>query len=307
MHLRLHQLRALIGVVEHGSIRAAARQSHVSQAALTKSLRQLEDDAGVPLLIRGSRGAGLTQAGQRLASRAKLITRQLELADDELKSEAGGQQGHVGIALTPFVTVAHLGQAFTWFRRRYPQVSIEVVEGLVARVLPRLRDGSLDLAIVADTGDLPTEELHSTPVLTTRQHMVVRKRHPVLANPNAQAMAELEWVLAGPREGLKSSRLHAAFARAGVKPPRRILLCDTLSGLALLRSSDVAGVVPAPLLAQPEARGLVTVESPGLDPGELRLVLLTRPDVPLSPAAAYFGQCLCDAINAASTEFPAQG
>ena len=85
MHLRLHQLRALIGVVEHGSIRAAARQAHVSQAALTKSLRQLEDDAGVPLLVRGSRGAGLTEAGQRLASRARLITRQLELADDELK------------------------------------------------------------------------------------------------------------------------------------------------------------------------------------------------------------------------------
>ena len=120
MHLRLHQLRALIGVVEHGSIRAAARQSHVSQAALTKALRQLEDDAGVPLLVRGSRGVALTEAGQRLASRARLITRQLELADDELKSAAGGQQGHVGIALTPFVTVANLGHAFNWFRRRYP-------------------------------------------------------------------------------------------------------------------------------------------------------------------------------------------
>ena len=177
----------------------------------------------------------------------------------------------------------------------------------MARVLPRLRDGSLDLAIVADTGDLPKEELHSTPVLTTRQHIVVRERHPVLVNPSAQAMADLEWVLSGPREGLKSSRLHAAFARAGIKPPRRILLCDTLSGLALLRNSDVAGVVPAPLLAQPEARGLVPVELPGLDPGELRLVLVTRPDVPLSPAAAYFAQCLCDAIKEASTKLPEQG
>jgi hypothetical protein len=45
----------------------------------------------------------------------------------------------------------------------------------------------------------------------------------------------------------------------------------------------------------PEGRGMVTLEVPGLDPGELKLVLLTRPDVPLSPAAEYFAQCLMDA------------
>lgn len=53
------------------------------------------------------------------------------------------------MALTPYVTLKHLGQAFRWFRQRYPRVSVELVEGLVSRVLPRLRDGSLDLAIVA--------------------------------------------------------------------------------------------------------------------------------------------------------------
>jgi len=61
--MKLHQLQALVGAVEHGSIRAAARAMHLTQAALTKSLRQLEDDAGVPLLVRGSRGVLLTEAG----------------------------------------------------------------------------------------------------------------------------------------------------------------------------------------------------------------------------------------------------
>ena len=60
-NLRLHQLKALIGVVEHGGIRAAARQMHLLQAALTKSLRPLEEDAGLALLVRSlpaTRGAG---------------------------------------------------------------------------------------------------------------------------------------------------------------------------------------------------------------------------------------------------------
>lgn len=302
MNLRLHQLRALVGVVEHGGIRAAARQMFISQAALTKSLRQLEDDAGVPLLVRSPRGVNLTEAGQRLLARAKLVTRQLDLATEELRGAAGEQSGQVRLALTPFITLRHLGQAFRTFRQRFPEVTVELVEGLVARTLPRLRDGSLDLAIVADTGDLPIGEFEMQLVLTARQHIVVRQGHPVLRNPTPQALGALEWILSGPRDGLKSSRLKGIFARAGVTPPERIILCDTLAGLTLLRDSDVAGIVPAPILKEPEGRGMVAIEVPELDPGELRLVMLTRPDVPLTPAGAFLARCLVESTQAEADE-----
>jgi LysR family transcriptional regulator, regulator of abg operon len=246
-------------------------------------------------LIRSPRGVNLTEAGLRLLARANLVTRQLDLADQELRDAGGHQSGQVRVALTPYVTLKYLGQAFLWFRQRYPKVALELVEGLVSRALPRLRDGTMDLAIVADTGDLPIGEFHVQEVLTTQQYLVVRQGHPVLAEPTPQALAGLEWVLTGPRDGLKSSRLKAVFARAGVTPPEHILFCETLAGMALLRSTDVAGVMPAPLMDLPEGRGMVTLEVPGLDPGELKLVLLTRPDVPLSPAAEYFAQCLMDA------------
>lgn len=284
-------------MVEHGGIRAASRQLHISQAALTKSLRQLEEDAGAPLLVRSPRGVSLTETGQRLFARASLVTRQLDLASDELRQAAGDQAGHVSVALTPYTTLKHLGQAFRWFRQRYPKVSVELAEGLVSRVLPRLRDGSLDLAIVADTGDLPKGEFQARDLLSTRQHIVVRQGHPVLSSPTAQALADLEWVLTGPRDGLKSSRLRAIFARAGVTPPQQILFCETLAALSLLRNTDVAGIVPAPLLDQPECRGLVAIDLPAIDLGELQLKLLTRPDAPLTPATAYFAQCLVDASH----------
>ena len=57
-------------------------------------------------------------------------------------------------------------------------------------------------------------------------------------------------------------------------------------------AKGLAGVVPAPLLDAPEGRGLVRVNVAGLEPGELRLLLLTRPHVPLSLAADYFAHCL---------------
>lgn len=70
---------------------AASRQLHISQAALTKSLRQLEEDAGVPLLVRSPRGVSLTEAGQRLFARTRLVTRQLDLVAVELPALDPGE------------------------------------------------------------------------------------------------------------------------------------------------------------------------------------------------------------------------
>lgn len=292
MILRLHQLRALVGVVEHGGIRAASRHLHVSQAALTKSLRQLEDDAGVALLVRSPRGVRLTPAGQRLLARASLITRQLDLAEQELDVAMNEQQGQVRIAITPYITLGFLGQAFRWFRQRYPNVELELIEGLVSRSLPRLRDGTLDLAIVADTGDLPAGEFQSETLLRERQHIVVRQGHPVLADPTPAALARLEWLVTGPRDPIKAGLVHTMFEQVDTPGPGRIVFCDTLAGMTLLRETDVAGLMPEPLLLQPEGRGITAVSVSGLVPAEFHVRLLTREDVPLTPAGAYLAHCL---------------
>lgn len=296
-YLRLHQLKALVGVVEYGGIRAAARAMHISQAALTKSLRQLEEDAGIPLLVRSPRGVVLTPVGQRLYDRAYLVHRQLDLAHDELRQAAGDPRGQVRMALTPFVALQSLGQAFRWFRARYPQVAIEVAEGLMARVLPRLREGSLDFAVVADTGDLPDGEFNRETLLRSEQHIVVREGHPVLVATSIQALSELEWVLTGPSAHWHSERLRHLFEKAGHAPPTQVVICETLAGITLLRESDVVGVVPAPLLQQTECRGLVRVPLPDLSPGAFDLVLIHRPDVPLTPAAEFLVRCVRDACQ----------
>ena len=302
MTLRLHQLRALVGVVEHGGIRAAARNLHLSQAALTKSLRQLGEDAGVALIQRGSRGVVLTDAGQRLLVRARLVTRQIDLADEELSQAADPQQGQIRVALTPYITLTHLGQVFAWFRQRYPRVSVELADGLMSRVIPRLREGTLDLAVVAETGDLPQGEFNDRVIFQLHQHIAVRQGHPVLANPTPEALSQLEWVLTGPRDGLKSVHLRAIFERAGVAPPQQIAYAETLAALAVMRHGNVAGIIPAPLLRLPECRGMVAVHQPALSVGVLTLKLLTRPDVPLMPAAGFTAQCLVDACKDQSSE-----
>jgi LysR family transcriptional regulator, regulator of abg operon len=297
MNLRLHQLRALTGVVDYGGIRAASRHLHLSQAALTKALRELEDDAGCALLVRSVRGVQLTEAGLTLLARARLVVRQIELAEHELSQASARSQGQVRVALTPYVALGCFAQAFTAFRHRYPRVELELSEGLIAQALPRLRDGSLDWAVAMDNGDLPLDELHTRHLADVPQHIVLREHHPARHDLSPARFATLEWLLAGPNDSRKVRRVQHLFAQAGMAVTPQVLHSEPLAGLNLLRHADVMGLLPAPLLGQPEARGLVAVNVPGLAPPPFRLMLMSRPDVPLTAPATHLADCLEGALK----------
>jgi DNA-binding transcriptional LysR family regulator len=297
--VKLHQLQALVAVVEHGSIRAAARALHLSQAALTTSLRQLEEDAEQALLVRRPTGVVLTPDGLRLLARARLITHQLALARDELQQAKNLPGGRVCVALTPYLTLSVLADAFAWFRKRYLAVEMHVTEGLITRVLPGLRDGSLDFALVADSGEVPRNEFSCEHLLHQPQVLVVRAGHPVLANPTAAALAACEWMLPGPSSSSGvSDYLLGMFERALVVPPTLVTRGDAMAAIALVRSADIVSVMPLPLLQQPEARGIVAVPQSALVPPGIDLVRIALADAPLTPAAAYLARCLEDACMA---------
>jgi LysR family transcriptional regulator, regulator of abg operon len=297
--VKLHQLQALVAVVDHGSIRAAARALHLSQAALTKSLRQLEEDAELALLVRRPTGVVLTPDGLRLLARARLITHQLALARDELQQAKNLAGGRVCVALTPYLTLSVLADAFVWFRKRYPAVELHVTEGLITRVLPGLRDGSLDFALVADSGEVPRNEFSCEHLLHQPQVLAVRAGHPVLANPTAAALAACEWMLPGPSSSSRvSDYLLGMFERALVAPPALVTRGDAMAAIALVRSADIVSVMPLPLLQQPETRGIVAVPQSALVPPGIDLVRIALADAPLTPAAAYLARCLEDACLA---------
>jgi DNA-binding transcriptional LysR family regulator len=171
------------------------------------------------------------------------------------------------------------------------------MEGLAARALPRLRDGSLDWAAVVDVGDLPLSEFHSRVLGRIEQHIVVRQGHPQAQAPTIAGLTALEWVQSGPSDGRRGQRVQHMFIQQGHSPPQRVLHCDALAALSLLRTTDVAGIVPAPLLAQPEGRDLVALRIPELHLPPFTLVLLSQPDVPLTAPAAHLADCLVRSLE----------
>jgi LysR family transcriptional regulator, regulator of abg operon len=296
-HIRLHQLRALVAVVEHGSIRAAARQLNVSQAAATKSLKGLEDAAGVALLNRKASGVVLTDAGTRLMSRARLVTRQIDLAAAELAEQKSSGQVGVCVGVTPLVAITVLGEAMRHFRKRHPNTPVQVMEGLVSRVLPALRDGTLDFAILANSGDLGAE-FNIQPISQEPQHVVAHKIHPLAKAKRLSQLGGAEWAMAGI---VSTEKMHGpgwlgkVFANAGLPVPSLVTRCDAMPAIAMVRSADALSVFPQSLLEHESRNGIVRIPIEGLELPELSLVQVALAETQFTGPAGYLAQCLQDA------------
>jgi DNA-binding transcriptional LysR family regulator len=96
--MKFIQLRNLIAVIEAGTFRQAAKNLHLSQSSISKSLQQLEDEIGAEILHRGARGVIPTAAGQALLSRAKLIEAELRHARNDVQMIQGAQVAKSGSA-----------------------------------------------------------------------------------------------------------------------------------------------------------------------------------------------------------------
>ncbi|WP_211461348.1 LysR substrate-binding domain-containing protein [Collimonas silvisoli] len=299
--MKYHQLRAFVSAAEHGSIRAAARALFLSQAAVTKALRELEDDVGAALVVRTARGVQLTEDGQRLLVRARLIVRQMQQAREELRQSQSIDSGSIAIGLTPAVALTVLPVALNTFRQRYRQVSLRLVEGIAPIVLPGVRNGTLDFAMTVQCGVSLGNDFVIERCFRAAHAVAARVGHPLLADPTPAALAALEWVLSSRLQEGHGGLIQQLFFGTGVAPPERILLCESYSAAAaLVRNTDLLSLFPEPLLALPECRGItaVSIDTPAL---ETEFSLVRRADIPLTPAAAYFAACL---MRAGRERFP---
>src|SRR5512135_2528956 len=95
-------LRPFLAVARSGNLSAAARELAVSQPALTKSVRKLEQQVGVPLFDRRARGMALTASGAALLSHARTIEAQCRVADGELEALVHGQAGRIRVGAGPY-------------------------------------------------------------------------------------------------------------------------------------------------------------------------------------------------------------
>lgn len=280
-----HQLKALVQVADSGSIRAAARTMNLSQSALTKALRELEEDVGAELLQRSYKGIGFTAEGNALLVRARLVLATIEKARAEIRQMRGGAGAHVKAAITPLLTATVLPDVLAAFRRAQPEAELTFNEGLLVQALPGLIEGKIDFAIaLASPQDLPYE-IEFEPLAEIEAVPMVRTGHPLAGAQDWRAVADAEWVL-NLSAGSQSMNLVEWLKAQGRPAPSRILHCSSpYLILDLVRRNDLIGYGPKVLIIDPQVGvGLRPLALHPLPP-TMPLGLLTLRGVPLGSAA----------------------
>jgi DNA-binding transcriptional LysR family regulator len=213
-------IRQFVVAVEHGNITAASVALHISQPALTKSIRKLEDFLGVKLLERHSRGVVPTVFGDVLLRRGKLVELEFEYAATEIEALKGGKKGTIRIGTSPVFSTLYMPKVSAEIIQTNPGVKIELTNGVLDTLIPSLLQGDLD--IICSALDFPDHPGIVKEHLINFEHAVfARDDHPLANHTDIDAtdLMAYEWIMLA-QDHIAISRLRSYFLANGISPPR---------------------------------------------------------------------------------------
>jgi DNA-binding transcriptional LysR family regulator len=246
--MELRQLRQFVVLAEEGSFSVAARKLHMSQPPLSVAIRKLEEEIGLPLFIRGSRGVRLTAAGDATLLMARRCLDAALLIKASAQQAEAGETGHLRIGFSGSVTLRLLPRLVQAFGQRYPAVQLDLREGTNLELLTRVASGELDLGFVRLPASRPSE-LRFKKVEEDRLCLALPKGHALARKPAITlAMLEglpfIDYAPSTVGGGLHAA-VHRALQRAGVAPRITQTAVQVQTVLGLVASGLGVALVPA--------------------------------------------------------------
>jgi LysR family transcriptional regulator, nitrogen assimilation regulatory protein len=160
----LRQLTALVTVAEVGSVTKAAQLLHLVQPAVTRQIRTLEEEVGVPLFDRTRQGMTLTPAGEVLVERARRALHELELARTEIRPSGRGEvTGIVRVGLLESVIDVLAEPLATAVVSRHPGIELRILTAYSGYLRDWLDSGDIDMSLLYNLDD--TASLSVVPLL----------------------------------------------------------------------------------------------------------------------------------------------
>jgi len=172
--MNIDQLEILLAVAEQGSFSEAGLSLSISQSAVSRAIAALEDELGVPLLLRGRFGARPTLIGERVMLHARKILELRETIDYEVNLEKGLHRGKIRVASFRSAATHILPSKVAQFRNRFPDVEITITETDPLGVEQTLRTGQVDIGLVP----LPRSEEFQTWEIARDEYVVLLPTPP---------------------------------------------------------------------------------------------------------------------------------
>lgn len=239
-----------LAVADHLNLTAAAAQLNISQSALSRSISQLEERLGVPLLERMPSGVALTRYGEILARRARLMLLDAEHTLSEIDALKTGSGGKLRIGAGPLWATVYLPPAVAALQHQHSGFQVEITSGVIDTLVPAILAGQIDL--FCSSLDFPNHpELEKVHLLDVSHVAVARKGHPLTRKRKVEArdLLDYPWITM-KADYVGRNRLGSFFVGHNLKPPRSsIVVGPGIHSLHILRHANYLTTIPTAMLA----------------------------------------------------------
>ncbi len=296
--MQMQHILSLVALSEAGSLRSAAASLGRSQPGLTKTLRQIEDELGVRLFQRTSRGVIPTKIGQLVLARTRTIATDIRRLQEEVEQTKGGQHGTVSVCVSPFAATQIIPAALLVFRQRFPEVNVQISSGLFPVAIVALREGQTDIVIGPRPPADQCRALIAEPLVTTDIVIVTSKSSPHAKARSIGDLSDADWMMIGSPGG-PGDIFVPVFRENGFRSPiARISSESYLAAFEIVRSLGLVCTFPGRFLREQGNRYPDLVVIPVRETiSPLEISRLTRADVPPTPAAREMAACIRRRVN----------
>lgn len=273
--IKLRQLALLVAVDRSGQLSRAAAITHMTQPAASRMLGDLERIVGAQLTQRHSRGVSLTPAGEKLAERARVMLRDLDVAGREVRDIDRGRVGAVQLGSVSGPSLDLVLPIVRSLEKSEPHLRIKIDVGSSDRLSTELLSGQLDLYLGRVPERMDASPFDLTLIGPEPLSLIVRRGHPLTQLPacTLEDCQAYDWVMQPP-----GSPMHGAVERylldRGLALPQTMIATGSLMlTLAFVLQSQAVGVMSTP------AAKVFATQDPGLSP---MVALPVAPDLNVS-------------------------
>ncbi|REG86719.1 LysR family transcriptional regulator [Marinomonas pollencensis] len=302
--MNLKQIRAFLAVADAMSFASAANQLHLSQPALSLSIKSLEESLGGKLLTRTTRTLSLTPEGEALVPIARRILAQWENAEDEMKQRFALQLGKISIASMPSFAASLLPRAIHNYHQYYPHIQVAIDDVLSDIVVDMVGNNQVELGICFEPSNLL--ELAFYPLYEDSFIAIFPEEHPLNTAKEVtwQSLLEYDFITL-QRPSSVRAMIETSLQEAGIELK---VAFDAHQLTTVVRMvSEGMGVAVVPVICRQQANEQHLICRPIVKPEIGRRVgVVCKPRSSLSIAAAAMLDVLIDTYATIGEVIPAK-
>ncbi|WP_449543958.1 LysR substrate-binding domain-containing protein [Lelliottia nimipressuralis] len=284
---KVTQLRNLRAIITSGSIRSAAIATHQTQSAMTRSIQELEQIVGAPVLVRRSSGVELTDIGRILEPKMNLILNELERAIDDVKQIVNASNGTIVFGCSHLPAFGVMTEVIKKFQERFPFTQITIIEGQFSELVSSIRVGRLDFYIGMTSPGIALEGFDEEPLCESRFYVFARKDHALIKSQSLIELRNSKWYIPGSGASMFSSLENIIFPY-GRGPQCSVLYGDSVTvAQQLILKEHYFSIGPKEIINSSWIKGKLAILKLSEDLPAGRFSIIRRADTPIAEVTQW--------------------